>query len=703
MNSKPITDVKIITLRSRIITTPLQRGINKRPTQKQLQKQQKKNKNDDVKDEDYEPPIKMYNSSVPDDDEEIEDVFSFQEFNIFCDPHGNLTIEFNNWVSPSAIRDAMLNNHLVTWLKRHFSKLGHNVNPRTTKRIGKIINREINKKRKHVEIEEDIYNIPMNKRQKISETGDINPVFKLGIDFENIVIDNIKNKFPGQVAQVVYGSELLQHNNLTLKYMREGVPIIYQAMLINPTNKTYGVADLLVRSDYVNKLVRKQAISLDMENYKAPNLNGDYHYVAIDIKCSDMPLRPDGITLLNSLTMPACKGQLTIYNAIVGQLQGYTPSHAYILGKSWSMDSTKNKSQGNNPFDRLGVVDFDGFDNKYIKLTYDAINWVRYVRYDGDMENCLNPTRLEMIPNLSVENCDWYYIKVEIARLTDNPGLLSGVGKKNVLHAYSLGITSMMDKRCNSKTLGFKTDGKLSRRIDNKLKVNFKSPNNIEPQIILDNSNDWQTKTPLDIYIDYETLQGIFIDKINISNTKSISSFVFMIGIGYEFDGIFHYESFITTDYSIKEEYKIFVAVDDFINRLKEKHQTNVKPKLFCWSGAEESVTKTVNMRHNTKFFSNIEWCDMYKVFTNEPISIKGSFTDKLKDIAKAMKSHNMIQTDWPDNGIDNGQKAMFKAIEYYKSTNKDNSIITNIRDYNEVDCKVVWEIVNYLRQNHTK
>jgi predicted RecB family nuclease len=26
-----------------------------------------------------------------------------------------------------------------------------------------------------------------------------------------------------------------------------------------------------------------------------------------------------------------------------------------------------------------------------------------------------------------------------------------------------------------------------------------------------------------------------------------------------------------------------------------------------------------------------------------------------------------------------------------------------NITKYNEVDCKVMWEITHYLRQNHTK
>lgn len=693
MNSKPITDVKIITLRSRIITTPLQRGINKRPTQKQLQKQQKKNKNDDEKDRDYEPPMKMYNSSVPDDDEStVENDFGFQEFNRFHD--NNYNNNKLNGVTPTDIRDAMLEDPTVTWLKTYYSKLGYNPNPRTTER-GIINNNPIvGSKRKYEESNNTSLD---NKRIKVSNNSyKKNPILQKGIDFENKVIDDIKNKFSGQVAQVVFNRNLPSNNDLTFQYMKQGIPIIFQAMLYNLTNKTHGIADLLIRSDYVNKLIKEQVISPDMEHYKAPKLNGDYHYVVIDIKFSDMPLCANGITLLKSGSMPACKGQLTIYNAIIGQLQGYTPSKAYILGKSWTI---KNKSQGYNCYDRLGVVDFDGFDKKYIKLTYDAINWVRYVRYDGDMQNCLNPTRSEMIPNLSVENWDWQNVKMEIAKLTESPSLISHVGVKRAKIAKSLGITSYLDKKLNANVMGFKKGGKITKLVDSILNIN-RDPNNIIlPLKIENNFNGWQVETDFDFYIDFETFPGTLINKIDILNSNAYNPYLFMIGIWYKYNGTYQYESFIATEYSKNEEFRI---TNDFVNFINN-HTQNAKPKLYCWSKAEETTINALNRRHNKNWLNNVLWCDIHKLFKDAPIAIKGSFSLKLKEISKAMKSHNMIQVEWPDNGIGNGQMAMDNAINYYEAIVKDNSIITNIRDYNEVDCKVVWEIVNYLRQNHTK
>ena len=37
------------------------------------------------------------------------------------------------------------------------------------------------------------------------------------------------------------------------------------------------------------------------------------------------------------------------------------------------------------------------------------------------------------------------------------------------------------------------------------------------------------------------------------------------------------------------------------------------------------------------------KWCDLYKLFYQEPIVIKDSFNFGLKSIAKAMKKHKMI------------------------------------------------------------
>jgi predicted RecB family nuclease len=99
------------------------------------------------------------------------------------------------------------------------------------------------------------------------------------------------------------------------------------------------------------------------------------------------------------------------------------------------------------------------------------------------------------------------------------------------------------------------------------------------------------------------------------------------------------------------------------------------------------------------KFCNNdIYWVDLYDIFIKEPIVIKGAVNFSLKNIARAMFNHSMINTIWTSDII-NGFGAMMEAINYYK--NNDVDIINNIIKYNEVDCKVMWEIVKYLRENN--
>ncbi len=49
--------------------------------------------------------------------------------------------------------------------------------------------------------------------------------------------------------------------NETIKAMKKGFPIIYQGVLRNYTNKTYGIPDLLVRSDWLSKIITKSPLS----------------------------------------------------------------------------------------------------------------------------------------------------------------------------------------------------------------------------------------------------------------------------------------------------------------------------------------------------------------------------------------------------------------------------------------------------------
>ena len=84
-----------------------------------------------------------------------------------------------------------------------------------------------------------------------------------------------------------------------------------------------------------------------------------------------------------------------------------------------------------------------------------------------------------------------------------------------------------------------------------------------------------------------------------------------------------------------------------------------------------------------------------------EPIVIKDSFKFGLKSIAKAMEKHGMIGT-MLDSKCSSGMTAMVSAYKCYNTEDKPSTcdIMKDISKYNEYDCKVLWEIIRYLRNN---
>ena len=91
----------------------------------------------------------------------------------------------------------------------------------------------------------------------------------------------------------------------------------------------------------------------------------------------------------------------------------------------------------------------------------------------------------------------------------------------------------------------------------------------------------------------------------------------------------------------------------------------------------------------------------MYKVFISEPIGVKNAFNYKLKTIGKEMYKLKLINVEWINNGIQDGLDAMITVLDYYRDKSKYHYLIKNIIDYNEIDCKIIWAIVGYLRNNN--
>ena len=603
----------------------------------------------------------------------------------FVNNNVNISNDQNMWVSATKVKNYLLKDTIIDWLDIYYKNLGFNENVNS-----KVVN--INKKVK-------LHNNNTEKQnQKL--------FFEMGNQFEKKVIEYLTNTYPTHIKKVVHDYVNPKDNDITMQYMLEGVPIIEQAALYNYSNKTFGVADLLIRSDWINKLFEQNILPLDMEHFKASNLKGPYHYVVIDIKWTTMHFCINGVTLRNNDRFPAYKGQLTIYNAALGQLQGYSPSSAYILAKSWVIESSRNKFEGHNCFTKLGHIDFDGFDNKYIKATSDAIIWIRNVRYNGSYWSLNKPTVPELYPNMCNKLDNPYHgIKQTLAKDLHELTEIWMVGPKNREIAHKQNILSWSDKKCSAKTLGI-NGKKVGPVVDKIISINRDNKALIKPKIITNNVNDWQTWGPHDFFIDFETLSGTLYDEINILNSKSINPFLFMIGVGYvnsdNDDKIWSYKSFICNSVTLNEEKRILNEFTTFIDDLVGPNNEN-KVKMYHWSPAERTIITSLNRRHGQNWLSNVVWCDIYKLFLDVPITIKGVKKFNLKDVAKVMKQHNMIKSDWPNNGIGDGLTAMVEAISYYKNKESNSMLMKHVTDYNELDCKIVFEIVEYLRNNHTK
>jgi predicted RecB family nuclease len=306
-----------------------------------------------------------------------------------------------------------------------------------------------------------------------------------------------------------------------------------------------------------------------------------------------------------------------------------------------------------------------------------------------------------MYPNMcNTSDAPWTDIKQSIADKISELTSIWMVGHRNRQIGINNNINNFNSDLCTAEKLGI--HGNTIAPLVNKIiDINRKSTsykyNLINPDKITNNDNNWQFINQDDFYLDFETLSDMWCDtKLDMSNNY-IHNWIFMIGIGHIVNNQWTYKCFKLNNLDISDEN---LMMNDFINYIYSITKT---PRFFHWSHAEESILELVNNRHQNKFYDfirSITFIDMLKIFKSEPIIIKGAVNFKLKQVGKALYKHGLIQSTWlSDSKCPDGFNAMIGASQYYKiKKNRDNSILDNIEKYNETDCKVVYEIVNYLR-----
>ena len=490
----------------------------------------------------------------------------------------------------------------------------------------------------------------------------------------------------------------------TINAMKKGYYVIFSGVLHNNKNKTFGVPDILIRSDIIDKLIVNPILDIDEEVINAPKLgNQKWHYRVIDIKYMTLMLKSDGETLLNSGHIPAYKAQLCIYNEALGEAQGYTPNQAYILGRRWVYQKCGIQYFNDDCFDKLGVIDYDEKDNDYLDLTDKALKWIKACKQPAAKK--WNVTkyplqRRELYPNMcNQQDSRWKNRKTNIATSNHELTELWYVGKKNRNMALDQGINNWKDKRVSADKLG--VNGNTGRILDKIIKINqgkdLMSPNKIENNLYEWKDEPDNTDGVVEFFVDFEFKNAVFdpIIKLPIADT---SICLFLIGIGFvDVKGKWVFKAFTADHLTNSCECDIAEAFVHYIN----KKSNGKKSKCWTWSGTEETMWNNTLLKHKSvrKLKHKFEWCDLLKVFQAEPIVIKGALDFKLKHIATAMYNHQFIKTSWSNEIID-GISAMIKTVEANKSKKplSKQPIVKSVIKYNEVDVKVLSEMLTYIR-----
>ena len=535
--------------------------------------------------------------------------------------------DWDEWVSATKLRGHLLGDTLGDWLDRYGERCGFVCNSRRRD-----------------------YDRRLNLFTFVAEKG---------IEFEATVASYLASR--GDLIRICGTHEDIRNLDTareTLAALVDGREIVHQGVLWNPETRTYGACDFLIRSDVFDRLFSDH-LSPDEAKQPAPALGRQWHYLVVDTKFTKLHLGKGLKKLLaQGSSTPAYKGQLFVYNAALGRLQGYLPPHAFLLGRGYVHKYTRKKEEFTCSSDiateRLGAVPMDDRLRKKIDA---AAEWIRRLRRDGG---------------------DWSPLPEPSIPELEPPSDSSG--------PWSEAIREIADQR------------RQPTRVDASRAL-------VTPATITASQEDWREKPPLEFFVDFEDVHDLNDDFSTFPKSGG-QAMIFMIGCGHLEEGDWKFRCFVAARLNAPSEARI---VEDWLAHMDQtsRHFGVRDPQVFHWSNAEPTRYKAARGRHAHRAWRNCNWFDLLeRVFRPANVEVRDTDGLGLKVVAKALHAHGHIPTSWGDSKVD-GQGAMVGAwrcdqeAEGQKIRLADTDLMKKIRCYNEVDCRVMQEILEYVRQNH--
>ena len=504
------------------------------------------------------------------------------------------------------------------------------------------------------------------------------------INYKTNFLNNLKNKLLD-----IHPNNIVYENtgvNETIHLLKNKYPIIFKPNLISEKYNVHVSVDIIILKRLFLD-VFKDIKNVNMKSIKNSN------YIIINIIPEIVQFKTDKKTLQKNEIINFNECCLYVFNSALKQYME-RPDIGFIFAKGYKLKNSFLEKK-----EHIGLVKFD--DNIRWKII-NAVNWLNRLKTNTYIMNYKDVPCIELYPNMNFKNTEYQDEKKKIAERIKEITLIWRISYEERCELVKNGIKTWDNIYLINNLYDLKDSN--TKNIQEKIiHMNLQDEILIQPRRELTNNFKEILKFSDNEYIlDIESLIHLE-EKTNYFNDiiEKDKATICIIGSVHLQDNLFKsFQDFTINNLSIAEEKNIII---NWLNSLKACDNGFVK--IYHWGHAEKTYIHTMKSKFLDIRFPKMILIDLLDFFKNEPIIIKDCFNFGLKNVGKALYNHKFISTTW--DSTDNGLDAMIQFKEICEQ-NKDKNIplkrytdISDIVNYNRIDCIVLTEILMFLRKRY--
>ena len=475
---------------------------------------------------------------------------------------------------------------------------------------------------------------------------------------------------------------LITSEQRTKELIHSDFPLILQGKLLNKDN-LYVTCDIIIKYSLFRKLFPT------ITNLPFHLLCRKNDYLLINLTYSSLHFKMDLKDVTNDGLIPYKKCGLYAFQEKFFELSG-EKCHCFLMGKDYYYKKTLLPKK-----EFIGKISFD----ENIRKTYsNAVQWIQFLKNNYQEMNILpEPTHLELYPNMNYKESGWENEKIKLADKIKEITLVWNISYDERCRLVEQGIRCWDDPKLLKELKETKKKDIQERMIH----MNQQKDELIHPRKNISSGlSKILERTNSDIYFDVESFLS-FDEKQNLFNDSTPLEEPVLGILGFIYHNQFY--EFTISNFTKTGEGQI---VERFADYLRKISNDNREINIYHWGHAEYNYFRYIHETYPTIKFPEYKLINVLDYFRMEPIIVQGVFKFGLKSIGKALYKNNLIQTTWEEN--DNGLDSMLQFKDICKAHTKNIPLkrylgIKEIIDYNRIDCQVLYEIVELLRDKYKR